>query len=459
MKPLAESAHPPSSFLKSHDLWSKNSPNSLPTPCCDAGGFVLRCLFMLSTLYYGWWVVLACFIINLYVGGILFFSFTAFFEPIQHEFGWSYTQISLATSLRGLEMGVFAPIVGFLVDRFGSRKLLLGGTIVIGIGLVVLSFTQSLLMFYLCFLFIALGAGGCTSVVTMTAVAIWFRKNVGLALGIMASGFGAGGLIIPLIVFLIDASGWRLTLVILGVGMWLLGIPLSLIVRDRPERLGLGPEGQGAESSTTPDQGEGSEKAKGTFLERITNRSFLYLNAAETVRMMAVTAVVTHLMPYLSSLGIPRATSGAMAAALPLVSIVGRFGFGWWGDRFDKRIVMATTFLMMSAGAFAFCYVRSTGILLLFLLLFAPGFGGSMVLRGAILQEYFGTAYFGKMIGIVLGSASIGGIIGPTLAGWVFDTTGSYTSVWYGLSGISGAAIFLVMKMKPAVSPSRSGLN
>jgi MFS family permease len=414
---------------------------------------------MFKNLYYGWWIVLACFVINLYVGGIIFFSFTAFFEPIQQEFGWSYTQISLATSLRGLEMGIFAPIVGFLVDRFGSRKLLLGGTIVIGIGLVLLSFTHSLLMFYLCFLFIALGAGGCTSVVTMTAVAIWFKKNVGLALGIMASGFGAGGLIIPLIVSMIDASGWRLTLVILGVGMWLLGVPLSLIVRDRPDQLGLSPDGPLTESSTTSDQGESPEKTKRAFLEMIKKRSFLYLNIAETVRMMTVTAVVTHLMPYLSSIGIPRATSGAVAAALPLVSIVGRFGFGWWGDRFDKRIVLATTFFLMSAGVFAFCYVQSFWVLLLFILLFAPGFGGSMVLRGAILQEYYGMASFGKMLGIVMGSASSGGIIGPTLAGWAFDTLGSYTAVWYGLCGISGAAIFLIMKMKPAAAPSESVLH
>jgi OFA family oxalate/formate antiporter-like MFS transporter len=414
---------------------------------------------MLSTIYYGWWIVLACFIINLYVGGIIFFSFTAFFEPIQQEFGWSYTQISIATSLRGLEMGIFAPIVGFLVDRFGSRKLLLGGSVIIGIGLLILSFTQSLLMFYLCFLFIALGSGGCTSVVTLTAVSVWFRKNVGLAMGIMASGFGAGGLTVPLVVFLIDACGWRLTLVILGVGMWLLGIPLSLVVRDRPEQLGLTPEGTAPESSQAVAEGESHRRTKGTFLDMIKKRSFLYLNLTETVRMMSVTAVVIHMMPYLSSLGIPRATSGAVAAALPLVSIAGRFGFGWWGDRLDKRIVMAITFFMMSAGAFTFCYVHSIGLLLLFLLLFAPGFGGSMVLRGAILQEYFGTAYFGKMIGIVMGSASIGGIVGPTLAGWAFDTTSSYTSVWYGLCVISGSAIFLIMKMKPAVSPSGTVLN
>jgi MFS transporter, OFA family, oxalate/formate antiporter len=405
---------------------------------------------MRRSIYYGWWVALACFLINFYVGGIIFFSFTAFFEPIQKEFGWSYTQISLATSLRGLEMGIFAPIVGFLVDRFGSRKLLMGGTIVIGIGLAVLSLTRSLPMFYMCFLFIALGAGGCTSVVTMTAVAAWFRKNIGLALGFMASGFGAGGLIVPLVVFLIDAIGWRMTLVLLGAGMWLLGIPMSLVVRDRPDPKQLSAEAQDKGSPMISRRGE--RPAKGTFLAMIKSRSFVCLNMAETVRMMAVTAVVTHLMPYLGSIGMSRAAAGAVAAALPLVSIVGRFGFGWWGDRFDKRVVMATTFLMMSAGAFAFCYVRSFGVLILFLLLFAPGFGGSMVLRGAILQEYFGMAYFGKMIGIILGSASIGGIVGPTLAGWVYDTTGSYTSVWYVLCGFTGAAILLIMKMKPTVT-------
>ena len=181
----------------------------------------------------------------------------------------------------------------------------------------------------------------------------------------------------------------------------------------------------------------------------------MYLIIAEMVRLMAVNAVITHLMPYLSIVGMSRTASGAVAAALPLVSIVGRLGFGLWGDRFDKRIVWATTFFFMSVGVFAFCYVESFWVLILFVVLFAPGFGGGMVLRGAILQQYFGTASFGKMLGIMLGFGSIGGIIGPTLAGWVFDTLGSYDPVWYGLSAVSGITIFLIMKMKPAASPHR----
>lgn len=159
---------------------------------------------MFKNIYYGWWIVFACFCIGFYMSGITFYGITALFEPFQKEFGWSYTQISLAASLRGMEMGIFAPLIGFLVDRWGSRKLLLIGITTVGLGVVMLSFTRSLMMFYGAFLLIGFGAGGCTSVVTMSAVAHWFDKNVGKALGVMASGFGAGGLMVPVIVWLIE---------------------------------------------------------------------------------------------------------------------------------------------------------------------------------------------------------------------------------------------------------------
>lgn len=424
--------------------------NHDPEQACK-GFFCIQAL-MSPNRYYGWRILIACFIITLYVGGTVTYGFTAFFEPIRREFHWSYTQISLASSLRGLEMGIFAPIVGFLVDRFGSRKLLLIGTIIVGIGLILQGFTQSLLMFYLCILLIGFGAGGCATLVTITAVATWFKKNVGMALGILACGLGSGGLIIPLIVFLIDTVGWRWTSMILGVGMWLIGIPLSLMVRDQPEELGRRADGSVTKLSAASDSNNGSKKTKGAFLAIIQKKSFLHLLIADAVRMMAVTAVFTHLMPYLSIIGMSRAASGAVTASLSLVSIAGRLGFGWLSDRFSTRMVWAATFFMMSAGVFAFCHVRSFWVLLLFILLFAPGYGGGMALRGAMVQKYFGMASFGKMLGVMLGVGSLGGIIGPTLAGWVFDTFGSYQMVWCGLSVITGVAIYLIIHIQPTVS-------
>ncbi len=413
---------------------------------------------MIKKVFFGWWIVLACFLISLYVGAVVFFGLTAFISPLNKEFGWSFTQISFAASLRGLEMGLFAPVIGFLVDRFGSRKLLVAGAVITGFGLLCLSLTRTLSMFYASFLLLALGAGGCMSVVTMTAVANWFQKNVGIALGLMASGFGASGLLVPLIVALIDRYDWRITLIILGLGMWVFGIPLSLIVRNKPEEYGQVSDGS-TFGTPTQDRGAQNQVTDIGFKEALRQKPFLCLNVTEAIRMMMVTAVVTHVMPYLSSLGMARATSGLVAAAIPLVSIAGRFSFGWLGDLFDKRRVLAATFLLMGFGAVAFCYVQVTGVILLFLLLFPPGFGGSMVLRGAILREYFGRASFGRLLGIIMGSASVGGIIGPTLAGWVFDTTGDYRLTWLGLSALSLLAVALIFRihpLKPVRLPSRA---
>jgi len=390
---------------------------------------------------------LSCFIIGLYVSSIIFFGFTAFIDPLVREFGWSYTQVSFAASLRGLEMGIFAPLVGFLVDRFGPRRLILWGVNCIALGLILLSYTQSLLMFYGSFLLIGFGAGGCTSVVTMTAVGNWFRKNIGIAFGFLSAGFGASGLLIPLIVWLIEVVHWRTTLILLGVGMWAIGIPLSFVIRDRPETYGYLPDGDIGKISGVPD-GKRSPKPV-LFREALKNKSFLFLNIAEVIRMMLVVGVTTHAMPYLNSMGMSRTAAGLVVAGIPLTSIVGRIGLGWLGDRYDKRRIMFFSFLMIGVGMLTFCFPQQPWMIFIFLLFFPPGFGGSMVLRGAILQEYFGRDLFGRMLGIIMGSASIGGVIGPTLAGFVFDTTGNYQYVWFAFSGLILLSSFLILRIKP----------
>jgi MFS family permease len=184
-------------------------------------------------------------------------------------------------------------------------------------------------------------------------------------------------------------------------------------------------------------------------------RTFLYLNLAEAVRMMTLMAVFTHVMPYLGSLGMPRSTAGAVAGAIPLIGIIGRFGFGWLADIFDKKLVMAMALSLISLGTLAFSYVHVKWVILPFLVLFPLGHGGSMVVRGAILREYFGRNAFGKMIGMVMGSASIGGIIGPTLAGWFYDTWGNYRLSWFVLFVLLLAGVALILKIKPATPESR----
>lgn len=390
---------------------------------------------------------MACSLISLYVGGAVFFGFTAYFDPIRQTFGWSHTQISFAASLQGAEVGLIAPLAGMLVDRFGARAITQVGLIIVGAGLFWLSHVQTLVMFYAAVLFISLGAGGCTAVVALTAVANWFNKKASLAMGLVGAGVGAGGLIVMLIVFLIDRFQWRATLVIMGVGMFLFGLPLAALIKDRPESIGLRADGV-----SVPDNNPKAQDVKDdtdmTLGEAFRTRSFILLNVVEIIRLAAIPAVLVHVMPYLSNLGVSRSTSGTVAAAIPLVGIFGRIGFGWLGDLYPKRYVMAVTFVLLSLGILAFGFADNMWLILPFLICFPLGHSGSMVLRSSIVRDFFGRRAYGRILGIVLGVGAAGGIIGPTGAGWIYDTTGSYHLVWLILCGMTALATALVLKLK-----------
>ena len=131
----------------------------------------MKILRLKGRIYYGWWVVFVCAIINFCLGGAFFYGFTAFFNPIAEEFGWSYVAISLAFSIRGFESAILAPIMGIIVDRFGPRRLLLFGIIIVGLAFLLFSRIQSLPSFYIVFVVIAIGSSAASSIVTMTAVA------------------------------------------------------------------------------------------------------------------------------------------------------------------------------------------------------------------------------------------------------------------------------------------------
>lgn len=402
---------------------------------------------LVTTVFYGWWIVLACFLIAFYVGGGLFYGFTAFFEPIVEEFNWSYTQVSIAFSLRGLEMGILAPLTGFLVDRFGPRALVFSGTLIVGFALILLSLSNSLLMFYSAFVLLAFGTSGCASTVLLTVVAHWFRRHVGRAMGIVVCGFGAGGTLIPFIVWLIDLYQWRITLIILALGIWSMGIPLSFVVRHRPEQYGYLPDGEKPTGSISPDTTREVED-KSSFRDLLIRREFWILGVAEAIRVMIAMAVVTHVMPYLSSVGIPRGSAALVATSIPFLSIIGRLGFGWLGDIFEKRYVLAVAYCLLGMGTFAFSYVHIKWLILPFLLLFSLAFGATVALRGAIVREYFGRTYYGRLLGITIGMTAIGAVIGPSVAGWTYDSIGSYRPVWLCFSAATAIAIVLALQLK-----------
>ena len=402
-------------------------------------------------IFYGWYIVVACSLVAMYVSGTVVYGFTAVFEPIALEFGWSYTQISLAASLRGIEIGLLAPLLGRLTDRWGPRRLVFGGIIIICLGLILLSRINSLAMFYIAFAALAVGTSACTSTVLFSAVANWFQRKIGLATGIVSSGFGASGVMLFVIVRLIDAYDWRTALLIISLGILVIGSPLTLLIRHKPEKYGYLPDGDKSVPPTSQDtdvvqSGEHYTTAKQAMKSRV----LWHIALAASIQSMALIAVITHVMPYLSSLNIPRSTAAVVAAFLPLLSITGRLGFGWLGDRFDKRRVAALAFLMMSLGLLCFSYIDRMGIWLVipFVVLFAPGFGAIACLRAAMLRESFGRVEFGAIHGLAVAIMLPASITGAPLVGWVFDNLGTYQLIWLVFAGLMIVGMSLVLTIK-----------
>jgi MFS family permease len=246
---------------------------------------------------------------------------------------------------------------------------------------------------------------------------------------------------------MIAVFGWRMTLIVLGIGMWIIGVPAAFVMRNKPEN---GPDVLIMEKSDKHNDlsQKRSDDKRFRYTEILKKKSFLFVNLAEVIRLMALMAVVTHIMPYLSTMDISRMNSGLMAAGIPLLSITGRFGFGWLGDIFEKKYVMAISYSLMALGMLALCYIQLSGMIYIFLFFFSNGYGGIATLRGAWLREYYGKENFGKYLGIMMGFGACGGIIGPTTAGWVFDMMGSYYFVWLALSALIGLAIILIWRIE-----------
>ena len=402
-------------------------------------------------IFYGWWIVASCFIIAMYMSGSVFYGFTAVFEPIAEEFGWSYTSISVAASIRGLEAGLLAPVAGIIVDRWGPRRLIFGGVICIGLGLLLLSQVHSIGMFYLAFILMSLGISSCGISVTVTTVANWFRRRVGLATGITICGYGAAGLLVPLMVGLVDAFDWRAAIAIMGAGMLVIGLPLSTLLRHKPEQYGYLPDGEesGRAVFDKSSMKLPAREAGITVRQAMKTRVFWIIVLAVMPQFIVVPAVITHVMPYLSSIGITRTTSGLVATTIPLLSIGGRFGFGWFADRYVAKRLATFALILLTLGLVCFEFVSLgwTWLLAPFLVLLGFGYGGTNTMVGVLLRGHFGRGNFGTIMGFAWGILMLGTMTGPAIAGWVFDTQGSYQGIWIAMAAAAfvGATIMIMM--------------
>ena len=403
-----------------------------------------------NRMFYGWYIVIAGVLMYSYNSAINFYGFTAFIDPIATTFGWTYAQISLATSLRGIQGGALTPVMGFLVDRFPARRLAFWGIITLAAGYFLMSRATNLFMFYLSFIIMGLGGSLSISMVPQTTVARWFKKDLGKASGLLFTGNGLGGVFIPLIVSGIDHYGWRTTTLFIALGFILFCLPLSMIFRNRPEEYGLFPDGKVPGKNNQKESGQIIIEIPDVELKDVFKmRAFWQLLLGITIQIGAWVSMTTHLMPYLASKGLNRSVGGMITTAIPIVSLLARFPIGWLSDFFDKRYILSSSVMLVSLSQFLFLAIDGDSYILIFAYILVAGLtaGGLMTVRMPIFREYFGAKNFGKIYGLGTFSVIMGAAIGPPIAGRVYDILGYYEPIWliFGICGIVGAISILTM--------------
>jgi MFS family permease len=409
-----------------------------------------------TKIFYGWWIVFVSFILSFFAGGTFLYGFTTFFNPIRKEFGWSAAVTSIAFVLQRLEFGIMGPLAGILVDRVGPRKLMIFGWLMIGLGFFSMSRIDSLWAFYVTFLIIATGMSFGEYLVINTTIAHWFTRLRSRALTVVFVGFGTCGVIAPFLALSINKFGWRHSLAMIGIAMWLIGVPLSMFMRHKPRHYGLLPDGDTEEAIRETRDSDTSLSSTApsmefTAKEAVWTRSFWLLAVAYLFQHIIFGSVFVHVVPYLESVSFPSTTAATVVTGITLLSLIGRIGFGVLGDFFPKRYLIAAAIVMQVVGVYIFSFIEfeRSWLVILFLLVFAPGYGGPMPLRPGLQADYFGTRSYGTIMGLMSVVSMPAGLVSPVFAGWVFDVTGSYRLAWQIISLMTLPAVILMLLATP----------
>lgn len=394
--------------------------------------------------FYGHLLVFSGFLIMISMYGTLY-SFGVFLEPLLNELGRTRACISGAYSLCFLLSGVLAMAAGWLNDRFGPRVVISCSGILIASGYLLLSRVNTILELYLYYgLFVGTGmSGGITPV--LSTIAKWFEKRKGLMTGFAIAGVGAGTLIVPPIAnVLISAYGWRISFFLTGVVVFAVISGLAqLFVRD-PLGKGVLPYGSEGAMIDIPEF-----DMEGLSLQDACRTAQLWIIFAIYVCAgFFIQIVLVHITIYAISLGVSPSGGAMLLSAIGIGSLAGRIVGGAASDRLGNRTMIITASILMVAQFSWLLLSSQTWMLLLFAVLFGLVYGEILCMMPLLPAELFGLKNHGAILGIITFASTIGGSMGPVVAGAIFDTYGGYKIVWLTCIGVSAASFILSMSIK-----------
>ena len=383
-------------------------------------------------IFYGYWIVAVTFLCTFMDSAAGYYAFSLFVRPLEMAFSWSRGEIMPGWTVRYLAVGLLSPFIGRLVDSYGARKVIVVGAVIAGLGFDFLSQINNILRFYIGWIVIGIAMAATGLVPATAVVANWSTKRRGTALCIMGIGFGAGGILSPIIGgYLIPTFGWRASYVALAPLMWIL-VPLALLViKTKPADMGLYPNGVEAPEAVAEDNAKTLPltSKEATLKMALTKPTFWLVAISFLLAGFGESGVTQSQVPYLEDISCPVAIAASTLAVVGIWSSIGKLIFGWFCDWMPAKYARAIGLGSLAAATGILINVRpASHPALLWVYATIKGFGaGSWMPTMSIhTSTSFGLTSHGVIMGTLSLAQSFSNGIGPLVAAYLYDTIGSY---------------------------------
>lgn len=410
--------------------------------------------------FYGWWIVGAAIGAQALSAGLLQQAFGSYVVLLERDFGWSRTALAGAFSLARVEDGLLGPIQGWFLDRLGPRAVMRAGMLLFAGGFFLFARIDSITGFYLAYLVMAVGASFAGFLSITTVIVNWFEEKRQTAMGIALLGTAIGGFSLPLVVWGLETLGWRAVANISGLTVLAVGLPLTQIIRQRPEPYGYLPDGRQPDAGDATEAGGAVQRVSHdpefTVRQALRTKAFWYISLAHAASVLVVAVVQVHFTAHLvGSLSYSLGAAATLTTIMTAANFAGRPLGGWLANRVGSRAVILGCMLLHAGSLLALAYGSSMPILIGFALGNGLAWGARVPVIVTMRAEYFGTKSFGSIMGISSSVVTVASVAAPFLAGLSYDVTGSYT---FGFTALAASAalgtLFLVFLPKPQAAPT-----
>ena len=387
-------------------------------------------------------VVASAFTIQGVMIGTLF-AYGVLFKDLETELGWSRTLLSASFSVCFVVTGVCGVLAGRLNDRLGPRVVMTVSGISFGLGYAGLYFVSA--PWHLFALYgVLVGIGMSThDVVTLSTVARWFDRRRGLMTGVVKVGTACGQMTIPVLTSVLMVTlGWRLTCAVMGLAALVILLIAAQGLRRSPQAAAA-PAGAGG--STSPASGTGELGA--SFADAVRSRPFWTFCAVQFCFLPTLVTIPVHIVPHAMDLGMSAGRAATILTVVGAASVIGRLSIGACADRLGGRVAMMLCLVVLITSLAALPFIGEASLLFAFAAVYGIAHGGLFTVVSLVVAEYFGTVSHGALFGAVLFFGTLGGAVGPLLAGQSFDALGSYDMAFFTLTALGLLALVLVASL------------